>query len=248
MSSSHPQDWPRPEPRLIRRFSRLLKPLALYHRYSVVGLDCVPRAGRTLLVVNHSLATYDALLLGVELYERLDRDMYGLGDDLIFRIGPLGVWAPRTGVVPASPDNARLLLEREALVGVAPGGMWEALRPSHERHTLRWHGREGFLRLAICCQAPIVLAACPRADEIFTVYPNPLTEVAYRRFKVPLPIFRGIGPTLLPRPVQLTHYLSGPHLPPPYEAGAHLDAKVHAFGDQVRAEMQRLMKAHDPAI
>jgi aminopeptidase N len=35
------------------------------------------------------------------------------------------------------------------VLGVAPGGMWESLRPRDERRQSRWEGRKGFVRLAL---------------------------------------------------------------------------------------------------
>ena len=81
-------------------------------------------------------------------------------------------------------------------------------RPSDERYRIRWDERKGFVRLALRTGAPIQLAACPDADRMYRVYENRLTKLAYKHFKVPMPLLRGWGPTLLPRPVQLVHVIS----------------------------------------
>ena len=105
------------------------------------------------------------------------------------------------------------------MLGVAPGGMREALRPSNERYQLKWHKRKGFIKLAIQEQTPIVLAACPNADRIFKVYESFITSLMYRKFKVPVPLFKGYGLSYVPRPVKLTHYLSKPIAPPKLPSG-----------------------------
>ncbi len=72
----------------------------------------------------------------------------------------------------------------------------------------------GFARLACEAQVPLILAACPQADNIFEVYSSKLQVMAYRNWHVPLPLFRGLGPTLIPRPVKLAHHLAAPLIPP----------------------------------
>ena len=62
--------------------------------------------------------------------------------------------------------------------------------------------------------APIVLAACPRADDIYKVYENAVTKLIYKKLKLPFFLARGLGPTAIPRPVKLEHYLSKPIHPP----------------------------------
>ena len=221
-------------------FKNILKPLRLYHRYEVRGLEKFPKEGRLILAVHHSLATYDGFLLGLEIFEKKNRLPKGLGDDLLFKLPVTKDLAPEIGLVPASHENAKELLENEELLAIAPGGMRESLRPSHERYNVRWGKRKGFVRLAIETGTPIVLAACPSADRIFKVYENPLTALAYKKFKFPLPIFRGWGLSMVPRPVKLTHYLSAPIIPPKMDK-ENLELQVNTFHNVLIKEMERLM-------
>ena len=194
-----------------REVLNLLRPVVesvqQYHRHEVHHIDRVPLEGPVLMAVNHSLATYDGILLAKEIIDH-GRVPSALGDDLIFRTPRLRRWAREVGIVPASPRHGEELLGRGRLVFVAPGGMREALRPSDERYRIRWDERKGFVRLALRTGAPIQLAACPDADRMYRVYENRLTKLAYKHFKVPMPLLRGWGPTLLPRPVQLVHVIS----------------------------------------
>lgn len=224
----------------IEVFKNLLKPLRLYHRYEVRGLNHFPKEGRVIMAVHHSLATYDGFLLGLEIYEKKGRLPKGLGDDLLFKLPITKKWAPDIGLVPASHENARKLLNDEELLAIAPGGMRESLRPSNERYNVRWGKRKGFIRLAIETGTPIVLAACPSADRIFKVYENPLTALAYKKFKIPLPIFRGWGLSMVPRPVKLTHYLSEPLHPPELDE-ENLELQINTFHNVIVEEMERLM-------
>jgi 1-acyl-sn-glycerol-3-phosphate acyltransferase len=163
----------------------------------------------------------------------------GLGDDRIFQIPGLGDLAWKIGLVPASPQAGEDLLRQGEVLGVAPGGMWESLRPRTEKRRSRWEGRRGFVRLALRTGAPMVMAACPAADDIYTVYPSRITDRVYQRLHWPVPIARGRGPTLLPRRVPLTAYFSAPLFPPAWEAGREeqqVDA-LHAEACRIMAEL-----------
>jgi hypothetical protein len=59
----------------------------------------------------------------------------------------------------------------------------------------------------------VLPSACPNADEIYTVYGNSISDWIYKRFKLPLPVFRGVGPTPWPRKVKLVHLIGKPLYP-----------------------------------
>ncbi len=233
--------YPETDPRAIEQARRVLEPLARYHRFEATGLETFPRSGPCLLVVHHTLATYDGFLAGGAVWEATGRLPRGLGDDRIFQIPGLASFAWKIGLVPASPAAGEQLLREGHILGVAPGGMWESLRPRAERRRSRWEDRKGFVRLALRTGAPIVLAACPRADDLYTVYPSRVTNALYRRFHLPAPLARGLGPTLLPRPLKLMAYFSAPIQPPPYDP-AHEDAQVETLRAACVREMDALLR------
>lgn len=183
----------------------LFQAMRRYHDHKVVGMEHVPREGAALFVHNHSLSTYDNLLLGAAVYLELGRLVHGLGDRLMFRIPGLSGFMSRIGFVDANMESARRFLSEGHMVGLTPGGMREALKPSTRRYQLLWEDRKGFVRLSILSNTPIILAANPRGDEIFTVLPSSVTNAMYRRFKLPLPLAYGRAFLPIPRPVALTH-------------------------------------------
>lgn len=231
---------PRPDPELLERARKVLLPLYRYHQFRVHGLEHVPRSGPALLVVHHSLATYDGFMLGDAIYQGTGRLPRGLGDDRIFQIPGLRELAYAIGIVPASPEAGERLLAEGHILGVAPGGMWESLRPHTERRRSRWEGRRGFVRLALRTGVPMLLGAVPAADEIFTVYPSRLTDLVYERVHWPLPLLRGRGPTLVPRPVRLDAWLAEPIQPPPWEPERE-EEQVEALHRLASARMAALL-------
>jgi 1-acyl-sn-glycerol-3-phosphate acyltransferase len=199
----------------IDQASSIVDWLAAYHHYHVVGHEHIPAEGPCLLAVNHSLATYDILLLNNHIYKKTGRIPRGLMDRWFFKLKWMSDLMDSMGAVEGRPEKARELLDNNEIVCVAPGGMRESIRPSTERYQVIWDQRKGFAKLALETQAPVILAACPKADDIFDIYPNKLSLQIYKKFKLPFAIIRGIGPTPLPRPIELVHFLSEPIQPPP---------------------------------
>ena len=230
-------------PQILRVADNVLGPLTRYHRYEVNGLGNIPATGPCLLVLNHSFATYDGFLLAYHIYKKGGRLIKALGDDLIFKLPFLPDWADEIGIHRARPETGQSLLADGHLLGVAPGGMREALRPSTEKFQIRWHKRQGFARLAVETGVPVVLCACPAADEIFSLYSSYLTKLSYRYLKIPVPIVRGLGPSLIPRPIKLTHYLSKPFAPPVYDE-LTFDSSVNMFHRRLMLEMRKMLTDH----
>lgn len=225
-------------PDLLNGVLPILQAARTYHRHEVIGMDNLPKEGPALVVVNHSLATYDIILLMSAIYTDFGRLPRPLIDRLFFKVPFVGQLAGIFGAVQGSQTGATDLLKAGNIVTVAPGGMREALRPSSERYQIRWDKRHGFAKLAMKTQVPIVLAACPKADDLYRVYPSHLTAWFYRTFKIPVFLARGIGLTPLPRPVKLVHFLSE-QLPPPPWTGE--EAKDDAAAEDYHARLVERM-------
>lgn len=103
---------------------------ARYHDHRVEGLEHIPASGPALIVVNHSLATYDSGLLAAAVRERLGRDVWLLGDRYIFKIPVVRDLASAYGFVEGSQHNAESLLRDGELVLVAPGACVKRCGPA----------------------------------------------------------------------------------------------------------------------
>ncbi|MBR59280.1 MAG: hypothetical protein CMH54_14850 [Myxococcales bacterium] len=231
-----------PDARFLRLGGRVLEAIANYHDHRVYGLEHLPRKGRAMVVVNHSFATYDIGLLVLAIYKHTGRLIRGLGDRALFRTPIIATISRKSGVMVGSPEHAQTLFAHDKLVLVAPGGMMEALRTSEERYQIRWQNRKGFIREAILAQAPVILAACPQADDLYQIYNTPFTNWIYEKHRMPFTLLRGVGPTLIPRKVPLTHRLSEPLIPPTVPADdVDLRAAVDEFHEMVCRRMESLM-------
>lgn len=213
-----------------------------YHGYEVKGAKNIPSNGPVLLVLNHSFATYDAILLGDEIGKQTGRKPKFLVDKMFFKVPGVSELAQYSGLLEGTRENARKALKDEELVIVLPGGMKEALKPSSERYKLKWGERKGFARMALEAGAKVVVGACPAADDIYTVYENPVTKAVYQNFRAPFPVFSGRQHTPIPRPVKLTHVLSEPIEMPKFEPDAITEKLLVEQKNTVKRRMEETME------
>ena len=87
----------------------VMKVLSQYHSYQVIGQKNFPTDGPFILLNNHSLATYDGFLLGLEIYNKIGRLPKALGDDMLFNFSLTKYWCERIGIIPASPNAPKFL-------------------------------------------------------------------------------------------------------------------------------------------
>lgn len=126
----------------------------------VTGFEHLPENGPMLIVGNHSgglyMPDYWAFLHEWVKQRGADDPLYSLGLDLIFSLPGAGERSRRMGCVPASRENAERFLAEGASVLVYPGGDEEDYRPWRERNTIDLRHHDGFVRLALRMQVPVV--------------------------------------------------------------------------------------------
>ncbi|MDQ6606961.1 MAG: acyltransferase family protein [Actinomycetota bacterium] len=148
------------DPDFIRERLPLMWLLAsFWFRGEVRGLGNIPETGPVLLVGNHSGGnmTPDTIVftLAFNTYFGVERAFFQLAHNLVLSMPGLGSLR-KFGTVAASPANARTALESGAVLLVYPGGDYEVHRPSWERNRVDFDDRQGFIRLALAQNAPIV--------------------------------------------------------------------------------------------
>lgn len=137
------------------QFERVLR----YFRPHIYGVDNIPRTGPFLLIGNHSGGMYTpcayALIAAFWRTQGVERPFYGMGHNILFS-SPLKDWYAKIGILPADPKNGDLVIERDGVLVVFPGGDHEAYRPFKDRNHIDFAGRKGFVRLALKHRIPIV--------------------------------------------------------------------------------------------
>ena len=149
------------DPEYIRQTLPALRALSdVYFRGEVRGLENIPAEGPVLLVGNHSGGTLIAVtfVFAQAFYDHFgaEREFHQLAHDLVFKIPGIRATLQPYGTVPASPDNMREALAKDAALLVYPGGDHESYRASWRSSEIDFAGRKGFIRLALELGVPIV--------------------------------------------------------------------------------------------
>jgi 1-acyl-sn-glycerol-3-phosphate acyltransferase len=179
----------------------------VWWRVVATGVGHVPSHGRAMLVANHSgsLFPFDASMMTTSIMKEhpLPRWPRFTVLNWAFVLPFLSAFMRRVGGVPANPDNAAALLERDQLVMVFPEGAKGTGKPFSERYRLQRFGRGGFVEVALRTRSPIIPVAVVGAEEI---YPKVGESRALARLIgapfVPItPTFPALGPLgLIPLP------------------------------------------------
>lgn len=190
-------------------------PLIDLSRPYVSGLETLPADGRFLLVGNHTQFVGGEVLLiphfvrralGRRVRPLADRrfgQQPGFGRDLMTAYG---------GVVGA-PESARELMRHSETILVFPGGGREIAKFKGEEYALNWLGRSGFARIAVENDYPIVPVGLVGGDDVYKSLVSRdsvlgrLTQTISKKLSgrddMAMPLLRGIGPTLIPRPQRM---------------------------------------------
>src|ERR687883_293681 len=132
---------------------------SFYFRADVKGLENIPAEGPVLLVGNHSGGnmTPDTLVftLAFNTYFGVERRFYQLAHNLVLAMPQLATLR-KYGTVAASSANAHKALDSGAALLVYPGGDYEVHRPTWESRRGDFGGRQGYVRLALERNVPIV--------------------------------------------------------------------------------------------
>ncbi len=242
-----------------------------WFRPQFFGLDNVNAGQPALYVSNHTIyGLLDSPLLFEKLYKSKDIILRSLGDHFHFDVP---VWRDiliRGGGVPGTPENCARLMEAGEHILVYPGGGREVAKRKGEQYKLTWKTRTGFARMAIEHQYPIIPVAALGADDTFDVMydaydfmQNPLgrwllskpaLNKKMRGGDVFMPIAKGIGPTLIPRPEKF-YFAFGKPISPEVFIGKEQDKEqVWQFRKQVmdalESELQqlRVIRAKDQDV
>jgi 1-acyl-sn-glycerol-3-phosphate acyltransferase len=125
----------------------------VWFRADVRGLENIPPSGPVLLVGNHSGGTLiaDTFIFAQAFYDHFgpEREFFQLAHDLVFKVPGIRAMLTPYGTVPASPENMRRALARDAALLVYPGGDHETYRASWHSAEIDFAHRTGFVRLAL---------------------------------------------------------------------------------------------------
>jgi 1-acyl-sn-glycerol-3-phosphate acyltransferase len=217
------------DPDFIRRFAfpALDAIRAHYFRGEAHGTEHLPLDRPFIAVANHNggpiLAdTWTMLAIWWSVYG-IERPSYAMIHDLPLRIPVLRNVLLKIGALRASTENARTVLGMGMPLLVYPGGELDCLKSFWKRNRIDFHGRTGFIKLALEHGVPIVPVVNAGGHEVyFTLFSSPrlaewtglsrLTRVKTLPLNVGLPWgvwLTGFVP-FVPLPAKLTYKVGEP--------------------------------------
>jgi 1-acyl-sn-glycerol-3-phosphate acyltransferase len=229
-----------------------IAPLIDLTRPYVSGLEALPVDGRFLLVGNHTQFIGGEVLLiphfvrraiGARVRTLADRrigERPGLSRDLMTAYG---------GVVGA-PDAARALMRNNETILVFPGGGREIAKFKGEEYQLNWSGRAGFARIAAENDYPIVPVGLVGGDDVYkSLFTRDsvmgrLSQTVSTRLSgnsdMAMPVMRGVGPTLIPRP-QRMYLRFGQPIETTRPEGASVDEWVTSVKERTQDSLEAIL-------
>jgi len=150
------------DPKVIQSFMPLWEWLYNYYfRVQTSGWDNIPEQGKILFVGSHNggLAAPDMVMMMYDWFRRFgyQRPVYGLMHSHVWQVNPaIAQLAANCGAIRATPQMAIAAFRSGASVLVYPGGAQDVFRPHCKRHQIHFAGRQGFIKLALREEVPIV--------------------------------------------------------------------------------------------
>lgn len=149
--------------------------------------------GRCLIVFYYSFVTYDIILLVIRVREVIGCVLRFLIDRVMFYFLVMGCYLRKIGNVLGDLVFGEEFLEKEELVLVVFGGMWEVLCLFMEWCKIVWDFCKGFVCLVIKIWILVIFFVCLVADDIYIVYDSLLIKVIYNWLWLLVVLVSGIG-------------------------------------------------------
>ncbi|WP_066425442.1 lysophospholipid acyltransferase family protein [Anabaena sp. 4-3] len=188
------------------QFIQSIMPLLglLYHYYFRVqtsGWHHIPQE-KVLIVGSHNggLAAPDMLMMMYDWFCRfgVERPVYGLMHPKVWEVTPqVAQMIAKTGAIIAHPKMAIAALRSGASVLVYPGGAEDVFRPHSLRNKIYFAGRQGFIKLALRENVPIVPAISYGAHDTLIVLAD-LYKFMQRLHEWGMPWLFNVDPEVFP--------------------------------------------------
>lgn len=213
----------------------------IYKHYLTIdayGVEHVPKAGRAMIVGNHSggVALDGGMIVASQMLDmEPPRLAQGMAEIFLNRMPFVNTILSRVGQFTGLPEHAIRLLEDDRLLLVFPEGARGTAKLFKDRNSLVGFGT-GFMRLALQTGTPIVPTAFIGGGEAIPTVMN-----LYRLGKLVgapyVPVTPWIAP--LPRPTTCQIYYSEPML---FDGdGSEEDDVIKGFVDEVKARIGALI-------
>ena len=233
-----------PQPAEVDKVGLFFKPWEWLTDPQFSGLENIPAEGPVLFVANHTiLGGLDVPLVWLKLYRDKEIFLRMLVDHAHFQVPYLRDFLVKFGEVEGTRENAADLLRKKQYVLVFPGGAREAFKKKGEAYQLIWRDHIGFAKLAIQFGCAIVPIASVGPEECYDIMydaddylKSPFGKMIERlgiRKDLLVPMVKGVGPTLLPKPQRFYFHF-----------GKAIDTTHYQFKDSIKnaSDLRDLVK------
>jgi len=204
----------------------------LWHGYDLQGLENLPTEGGCVLLYYHGALPVDYYYLVVTILLMKETMVSSVVDKFLFSMPGLKIVLEAFSCTPGTVDSCAEELSRGKILGLAPGGVYEAQFGDHQYQPL-WKERLGFARAALKANVPILPVFTENIREAFRVLPFGGTFFywLFQKTKLPLrPVFGGF-------PVKLRSHIGEPIYP---EAGM----TPEILRDRCKEALEKLIAKH----
>ena len=143
-----------------------------YHKATVTGLEKIPETP-VLFVGNHNgaMISVDTFIFLSILYKKygIEKFPYYLIHEKLLEIPVLNELLKMGGAIHSKHENAHKIISSGYNAMVYPGGDYESMRPFRDRNKIIFSGRQGYIRLALRENIPIVPVVAGGAHSVYYV-------------------------------------------------------------------------------
>ncbi|OWF44773.1 transmembrane protein 68-like [Mizuhopecten yessoensis] len=167
----------------------------LWHGYEIVGFDKIPREGPALLIYYHGTIPIDFYYVIAKTLLDKNRHIRAVGDRFLFHIPGWRLMMEVMRVTPGTVQSCVNVLREGHLLGIAPGGVREALF-GDEHYQLMWGRRDGYAKVAIQANVPVIPLFTQNVREAFRtpVFGRNLLLKLYEKTRLPISLIYGFFP------------------------------------------------------
>ncbi|MGV0104151.1 Phospholipid/glycerol acyltransferase domain-containing protein [Nostoc sp. DSM 114160] len=169
-----------------------------YFQVQTSGWENIPPQQKVLFVGSHNggLAAPDMVMMMYDWFRRfgVEKPVYGLMHPKVWQVSPpLAQLVAKAGAIMAHPKMAYAALRSGASLLVYPGGAEDIFRPNYLRNKIYLAGRQGFIKLALRENVPIVPVISWGAHDTLIVIAD-CYKVARQLHEWGMPWLLGIDP------------------------------------------------------
>lgn len=171
-----------------------------------MGLEKIPDDGPALLVYYHGALPLDYYYLVAKCVLHKRRIIHSVVDSFLFHVPGFGILLNAFYCTPGTVSSCASDLSEGNLLGLSPGGVYEALFSDHKQYKLEWKNRLGFAKIALEAKVPVIPVFTKNVREAVRNFSfgKKLMKMIYDKIKLPIaPIYGGL-------PVKLTTFIGDP--------------------------------------